>query len=77
MRTMEYSLWRERHAELLREAENERLARRLRRGGRWEGARGFWKRLGAWAGLAPRRPIHQATGIEVRWCTSRDEGRIG
>ena len=77
MQTVEYSRWRERHAGLLREAENERLARRLRMDDRREGARGFWKRLGAWAGLAPRRPAHQATGIEVRWCTSRDEGRIG
>ena len=29
MHTMEFETWRERHAELLREAEEERLARRL------------------------------------------------
>ena len=34
MHTMEFETWRERRAELLREAEEERLARRLQEGGR-------------------------------------------
>ena len=36
MQTIEFESWRGRHAELLREAEEERLARRLRKNGRRE-----------------------------------------
>ena len=50
MHTMEFETWRERHAELLREAEEERLARRLRNGGRRR-EHGFLKRAGDLAGF--------------------------
>ena len=77
MQTMELDLWRERRAELLREAENERLARRLRAGDRRSGARGFWKRVGAWTRPAPRRSVDEAVDVEVRWGTPEDEEKIG
>lgn len=77
MQTMEFDLWRERRAELLREAESERLARRLRAGGRRSGAREFWRRVGAWARPAPQRSVDEAVDVEVRWGTPEDEERIG
>jgi predicted GNAT family acetyltransferase len=79
MHTMEFETWRERHAELLREAEEERLARRLRKGGRRRGTRGFLDRADAWAGLVfkSRRPTGEVTaGIEVRWAMPEDEGSV-
>ena len=79
MQIAEFEMWRERHAGLLREAEEERLARRLRKNGRRSEARGFWKRAGAWVGLefASGRPAGEGTaGIEVRWATSEDEEKI-
>jgi hypothetical protein len=78
MHTMEFETWRERHAELLREAEEERLARRLRNDGRRK-EHGFLKRAGDLAGLvfASRRPAGEVTaGIEVRWATPEDEEKI-
>jgi hypothetical protein len=79
MQTMEFETWRERHAELLREAEEERLARRLRNGGRRKGPRGLLKRTGIWVGLmfASRHSVGEGTaGIEVRWATPEDEEKI-
>src|SRR5829696_5043250 len=79
MPTMEFETWRERHAELLREAEEERLARRLRNGGRRRGPRGLLKRTGVWVGLmfASRHSVGEGTaGIEVRWATPEDEEKI-
>ena len=75
---MEFEIWRKRHAVLLREAEEERLARRLRKNGRRRGTCGFSKRVRAWVGLvfASRRPAGEGTaGIEVRWPMPKDEGR--
>lgn len=72
MQTMEFETWRERHAELVREAEDERLARRLRKGGRQSGTRGFLGRAGAWVGRVSgsRRPAGEGTaGIQVRWAS--------
>jgi len=79
MQTMEYEAWRERHAELLREAEEGRLARRLRKGGRRRETLGLLRRVGAWAGFVPtsRRPTGEGTArVRVRWATPEDEGRI-
>src|SRR5215210_4668604 len=79
MHTMEFETWRERHAELLREAEEERLARRLQEGDRRKGAYGLLKRAGDLVGLvfASRRPAGEVTaGIEVRWATPEDEEKI-
>jgi hypothetical protein len=79
MHTMEFETWRERHAELLREAEEERLARRLQEGGRRRVAHGLLKRAGDLAGLvfASRRPAGEVTaGVEVRWATPEDEEKI-
>jgi hypothetical protein len=79
MHTMEFETWRERRAELLREAEEERLARRLQEGGRPRVAHGLLKRAGDLAGLifASRRPAGEVTaGIEVRWATPEDEEKI-
>jgi hypothetical protein len=41
--TMDIELWRELHAEMLREAENERLARRSRTNDYRRKAHGLWK----------------------------------
>jgi hypothetical protein len=79
MHTMEFETRRERHAELLREAEEERLARRLQEGGRRRVAHGLLKRAGDLAGLvfASRRPAGEVTaGVEVRWATPEDEEKI-
>lgn len=79
MHTMEFETWRERRAELLREAEEERLARRLQEGGRPRVVHGLLKRAGDLAGLifASRRPAGEVTaGIEVRWATPEDEEKI-
>ncbi len=79
MHTMEFEIWRERHAELLREAEEERLARRLRKGGSRRGTRSFLERAGAWVGLGypSRRSAGEGTaGIEVRWAKPEDEVSI-
>ena len=51
MQTIEFESWRERHAELLREAEEERLARRLRKNGRRRGTFGLLRPASAWVGL--------------------------
>lgn len=77
MQAVESGLWRERHTELVREAENERLARRLRKNGHRRGARNLREHVRAPAGLAPGRSTDRATGIEVRWGTPVDGGRIG
>ena len=79
MQVMEFEIWRKRHAVLLREAEEERLARRLRKNGRRRGTCGFSKRVRAWVGLvfASRRPAGEGTtGIEVRWPMPEDEEKI-
>ncbi len=79
MQVMEFEIWRKRHAMLLREAEEERLARRLRKNGRRRGTCGFLERAGAWVGLvfASRRPAGEGTaGIEVRWPMPEDEEKI-
>ena len=79
MQVMEFEIWRKRHAVLLREAEEERLARRLRKNGRRRGTCGFSKRVRAWVGLvfASQRPAGEGTaGIEVRWPMPEDEEKI-
>jgi predicted GNAT family acetyltransferase len=79
MQVMEFEIWRKRHAGLLREAEEERIARRLRKNGRRRGTRGFSKRVRAWLGLvfASQRPAGEGmAGIEVRWSTPEDEEKI-
>ncbi len=79
MQVMEFEIWRKRHAGLLREAEEERLARRLRKNGRRRGTCGFSKRVRAWVGLvfASRRPADKGTaGIEVRWARPEDGEKI-
>jgi hypothetical protein len=79
MHTMEFETWRERHAGLLREAEEGRLARHLQEGGRRRGARGFLEHARGWIGtvFASRRPVGEGvTGIEVRWATPEDEEKI-
>ena len=79
MQVMEFEIWRKRHAVLLREAEEERLARRLRKNGRRRGTCGFSKRVRAWVGLvfASRRPAGEGTaGIKVRWPMPEDEEKI-
>lgn len=79
MQVMEFEIWRKRHAVLLREAEEERLARRLRKNGCRRGTCGFSKRVRAWVGFvfASRRPAGEGTaGIEVRWPMPEDEEKI-
>ena len=51
MQVMEFEIWRKRHAVLLREAEEERLARRLRKNGRRRGTFGLLRHASAWVGL--------------------------
>ncbi len=51
MQVMEFEIWRKRHAMLLREAEEERLARRLRKNGRRRETFGLLRHASAWVGL--------------------------
>lgn len=76
MQTIGFDLWRERRADLLCEAENERLARQLRKSGRRGRAYGFWGRLRRWVRPAPRRSGDEAPDVRVRWGLPEDEERI-
>ena len=61
MQTIEFESLRERHAELLREAEEERLARRLRKNSRRRGTFGLLRHASTWMGLVTpsRRPASE------------------
>jgi MFS family permease len=65
MQIMEFEIWRERHAGLVREAEEERLARLLRNGDRRRGTRGFWKAFLVVEGRV-REPMVPLTLFRVR-----------
>jgi hypothetical protein len=76
MRVREFEAARERRADLLREVERERIARRLRAGVHRSEARGFWDRLRSRVGLAPPRSGNGMASVRVRWGLPEDEGKI-
>ena len=67
---------RERRAELLREVERDRLARRLRAGARPVEARGLWGWLSSRFGMTPPRSGRGTKDVRVRWGLPEDEGKI-